>query len=150
MYGRILIAYNGTQESVSALQECVRLAPGPSTEIHLLAVINTPTPPIVGDLGTPARFDAEEQISVGKKKMDDELARKSAVLKDAGLNALVHVEVGEPVTVIEECVKRLNIDLLIIGHSRHRSWAARWWRGSTDASLIERVPCTIMIAPGQH
>jgi nucleotide-binding universal stress UspA family protein len=150
MYGKILIAYNGTQESVLAFQECVRLAPDPSAEIHLLAVIDTPTPPIVGDFGTPTRFDAEEQIAAGKKKMDGELARKSAVLKDVGLNALIHVEVGEPVNVIEEFVKRLDIDLLIVGHSRHRSWATRWWRGSTDASLIERVPCTIMIAPDQH
>jgi nucleotide-binding universal stress UspA family protein len=150
MYRKILVAYNGTQESLAALQECIRLTPDPSTEIHLLAVIYNPSPPIVGDLGRPARFDADERIAAEKKKWDGELFRRSAILKDAGLNPLIHLEVGEPVSVIEEFVNKLGIELLIVGHSRHRSWATRWWRGSTDASLIERIPCTLMIAPEPH
>lgn len=150
MYRKILVAYNGTPESLSALHECIRLAPDPLTEIHLLGVIDSPSPPIVGDLGRPKPFDADEQIAPEKKKMDRELARGSGVLKDAGLNPLIHLEVGEPVPVIEDMVNKLGIELLIVGHGRHRSWASRWWRGSTDASLIERISCTLMIAPARH
>ena len=39
-----------------------------------------------------------------------------------------------------------GVDLLIIGHSRAKSFAMRWWRGSVDTMLIERVRCSILIA----
>lgn len=150
MYRKILIAYNGTLESASALHECIRLRPDSTAEIHLLAVINEPTPPIVGDFGTPLHFNPDEQIAEERNKMDRELNRGLTVLKEAGLNPTAHLDVGEPVAVIEDMVQKLGIELLIVGHGRHRSWAARWWRGSTDASLIERVSCTILIAPEPH
>lgn len=150
MYRKILVAYNGTQNSVSALQECVRLAPDPSTEVHLLAVMDNPSPAIVGDLGRPARFDADERIAAERSRLNEDLSRKTALLKDAGLTPVIHLELGEPVQVIEEMVNKLDIELLIVGHSRHRSWASRWWRGSTDAALIERISCTLLIAPEHH
>ncbi len=150
MYRKILVAYNGTPESASALHECIRLNPDASAEIHLLGVINDPTPPIVGDFGTPASFNPDEQIAADKKKMDRELSLGLKILQEAGLAPIVHLEVGEPVAVIEETVRKLGIELLIVGHGRHHSWAARWWRGSTDATLIERISCTLLIAPEPH
>ena len=39
-----------------------------------------------------------------------------------------------------------EIDLLIVGHKRSKKWALRWWRGSVDALLIERVRCSILLA----
>jgi nucleotide-binding universal stress UspA family protein len=150
MYRKILVAYNGTQESLAALKECIRLAPDPLTEIHLLSVIDAPSPRIVGDYGRPTRFDADASMAEETKKWDSELSRRAALLREAGLNTVIHLETGEPVAIIEEFVNRLDIELLIVGHSRHRSWATRWWRGSTDASLIERISCTILIAPEPH
>lgn len=150
MYRKILVAYNGTPESASALHECIRLNPDPGAEIHLLGVIDEPTPPIVGDFGTPVSFNPDEQIAEDRKKMDRELDRGRTILQEAGLAPAVHLNVGEPVAVIEEMVRELGIELLIVGHGRHRSWASRWWRGSTDATLIERISCTLLIAPETH
>jgi hypothetical protein len=45
-------------------------------------------------------------------------------------------------------VTELGIELLILGHPRSRSFAMRWWRGSVDAVLIERVRCSILVASG--
>lgn len=150
MYRKILIAYNGTPESASALQECIRLKPDPTVDIHLLGVIDDPAPPIVGDFGTPVQFNPDEQTAEDRKRMDRELARGSKILQDAGLNPAVHLHVGEPVAVIDEMVRELDVELLIVGHGRHRSWATRWWRGSTDASLIEKISCSLLIAPEPH
>ncbi len=150
MYRKILIAYNGTPESASALQECIRLRPDPDVEIHLLGVIDDPTPPIVGDFGTPIHFNPDEQIAEDRKKMDRELTHGLKILRDAGLNPVVHLEVGEPVAVIDEVARKLGVELVIVGHGRHRSWATRWWRGSTDASLIEKISCSLLVAPERH
>ena len=43
-------------------------------------------------------------------------------------------------------VETLSIDLIIVGHRRSKKFALRWWRGSVDSMLIERVHCAILIA----
>jgi nucleotide-binding universal stress UspA family protein len=147
MYRNILVAYNGTPESRSALEECVRLAPHSPTGIHLLAVIDPQPTLLAGEFGASAAYSQEEKMTIEKKKMSEDLSEGQVLLQNAGLDVITHLEVGEPADVIAELVTRLDIDLVIVGHPRHKSWAMRWWRGSTDALLIEKVPCTLMVAP---
>ena len=42
--------------------------------------------------------------------------------------------------------KRLNADLIIVGHRRPKGWAERWWRGSIGATLMDDAPCSVLIA----
>jgi len=42
MYARVLVAYDGSPESRLALDECIRLAHGPTTAIHLAGVVHDP------------------------------------------------------------------------------------------------------------
>ena len=48
--------------------------------------------------------------------------------------------------MIARLVEELGVDLLILGHPRSTTFALRWWRGSTDALLLERVHCSILVA----
>jgi nucleotide-binding universal stress UspA family protein len=146
MYRKILIAYNGTSESAAALHECIRLAPGPSAEIHLLVVMNPPPTIMGGEYAAAALLSIEEEMAEATKKMGRELSKGHALLATAGLNVINHLEVGEPIDVISKLAHQLNIELVIVGHSRHRSWAMRWWRGSTNALLIEKLQCSLLVA----
>lgn len=146
MYRKILVAYNGTPESRSALQECIRLAPPPSTEIHLLVVVNPPQSVIIGEYAMVSMVGIDEDIAAEKKKMEEELATGLSRLQQAGLNVQPHLEVGEPVPTIAGLVDTLGIELVIVGHSRLQSLAMRWWRGSTDTLLVEKIRCSLLVA----
>lgn len=146
MYRKILVAYNGTPESRSALQECVRLAPSPSAEIHLLVVVNPPQAVVLGEYAMVSMVGIEEEIQAEKEKMQQQLAESHAFLQNAGLAVQTHLEVGEPVPTIAKLVDSLGIELVIVGHSRLQSLAMRWWRGSTDTLLVEKVRCALLIA----
>ncbi len=146
MYKSILVAYNGTQESRLALQECMRLAPSPSSQIHLLAVVIPPPYLLVGEFAAAAVLSMEEGLNAEKEKMRQELTKECSIFHRAGLSVTTHIEVGEPVSVIQEMVEKLGVDLVIIGHSRHKPLALRWWRGSMDALLIEKIRCSILVA----
>jgi nucleotide-binding universal stress UspA family protein len=151
MYKKILVAYNGTPESRLALQECIRLAPGPSSQIHLLAVVIPPPYLLVGEYAAAAVLSMEEGLDTEKEKMRQELAEGRALFQKAGLSVATHIEIGEPANVIQELVESLGIDLVIVGHSRHKPLALRWWRGSMDALLIEKIRCSILVAAdSQH
>jgi nucleotide-binding universal stress UspA family protein len=144
MYRKILVAYNGTPESRLALTECIRLAPGPSAEVHLLAVI-TPVPFVLaGEFAAAVPTVEEEQAE--REAMAKVLESGRVLLAEAGLKVITHLEVGEPATVITDMVAKTEIDLVIVGHSRHKPFALRWWRGSMDAVLVEKVRCSVLVA----
>jgi nucleotide-binding universal stress UspA family protein len=141
MYTKILVAYNGTPESRSALHECVRLAPPPGAQVHLLCVVHSPSPLLLAGEYVP-----EEALDVDREKMQRELKDGHTFLARAGLNVTDHLAAGEPVDVISQLATDLAVELIIVGHRRTKSFAQRWWRGKVDALLIERVHCSILVA----
>ncbi|HVK95487.1 MAG TPA: universal stress protein [Noviherbaspirillum sp.] len=144
MYRKILVAYNGTPESRLALEECIRLAPGPDSQVHLLAVV-IPVPIVLAGEFVAAVPTMEEEMAE-KEAMAQVLEAGRKLLANAGLQVVTHLETGEPINVITDLVNDSGIDLVILGHTRHKPFAMRWWRGSTDAVLVEKVRCSVLVA----
>jgi nucleotide-binding universal stress UspA family protein len=71
-------------------------------------------------------------------------------LTEAGLNVITHLESGEPIDVIADMVEKFKIELVILGHTRHKPWAMRWWKGAVDTMLVERVRCSVLVAGEPH
>jgi nucleotide-binding universal stress UspA family protein len=149
MHNKILVAYNGTPESRYALNECIRLAPGPAAQIHLLAVISPSPIVLLGEFSAAVLPTDEEQLAE-KRMMLQVLESGRNLLTEAGLNVMTHLETGEPIDVLAEMVAKFRIELVILGHSRHKPWAMRWWKGAVDTLLVERVRCSVMVAGDQH
>ena len=140
MFNKILVAYNGTAESRAALYECIQLHPPASTEIHLLAVIELSTHGMAGGYCPEVAFANRTQT------IKEELAAGKVLMANAGLRVTTHLQTGEPIDAIGSMADTLKVDLVIVGHSRRKAFAARWWRGSTDALLVERVKCSVLVA----
>jgi nucleotide-binding universal stress UspA family protein len=141
MYRKILVAYDGSPESRLALDEGLRLAPGPETAIHLAGVVHDPSLYVLAGEYVPEIALGDDEARVAA-----DLAQAAAQFAAQGLAVTSHVVVGEPVAVIARLAEELGIDLLILGHPRSTTFALRWWRGSTDALLLERVHCSILVA----
>src|SRR3979411_1981459 len=141
MYRKILVAYNGTPESRLALDETIRIAPDASVEVHLAGVVHYPSAYLLAGEYVPEVALADE-----REHMEADLKDAHALLAAKGIQVTDHLVVGEPVDVICKLVTELRIDLLILGHPRSKSFALRWWRGSVDAVLIDRVRCSILVA----
>ncbi len=140
MFQKILVAYNESRESRAALQACIRLAPGPQADVHLVGIMNMGTYLMAGEHVCEAMLAAE------KGKVDSEVNANHAILAAAGLNVIDHVCAGEPVAVISELVEKLGIELVIVGHARSKPLAMRWWRGSADSILVEKIRCHVLLA----
>ena len=150
MYQKILVAYNGSPESRLALEECLRLSPSPSAQVHLLVVVSPPPYLLVGEFAAAAVLSVEEGLAAEREKMEKELEAGASFLIDGGLTVTRHLEVGEPVTAIEELAHQLQVELVIVGHSRQKPLALRWWRGSTDTLLVEKLRCSLLVASDPH
>jgi nucleotide-binding universal stress UspA family protein len=140
-YRKILLAYNGSQEGKRALLECGELANFLHAETHLLAVASMPP-----SLFLTEGFVPEELLEEEKKRTQQVLDEGIAALKEKGFNATGHVAVGEPVEEICRAAKEQSADLIVVGHHQSTSFAARWWKGSVGAALLDYAPCSILIA----
>ena len=44
----------------------------------------------------------------------------------------------------KQVARKINAELIVVGHKHLDSWAARWWRGSISGALIEHAPCSVL------
>src|SRR5688572_6367754 len=140
-YRKILLAYNGSQEGKRALLETADLAGFLNAETHLLAVASMPP-----SLFLTEGFVPEELLEEEKKRTQAVLDEGIRTLRERGFNAAGQLAVGEPVEEICRSAKSLGVDLIVVGHNQNTSFAARWWKGSVGASLLDYAPCSILIA----
>jgi len=145
-YRKILLAYNGSEEGRRALLECAQMATFHQAETHLLAVATMPP-----SLFLTEGFVPEELLEEEKKRAQAVLDEGIQLLVEQGFHASGHLAVGEPVEEICRLARELAVDLIIVGHNQNTSFAARWWKGSVGASLLDYAPCSLLIAlPTTH
>lgn len=56
-----------------------------------------------------------------------------------------HVEIGNPKVVIDDFIKKNNIDLLIVGH--HERQGIYHLLGSTTQALLSHAKCEVLVIP---
>jgi len=140
-YRKILLAYDGSQEGKRALLETADLASFLQAETHLLAVATMPP-----SLFLTEGFVPEELLEEEKKRSQAVLDEGIRNLRERGFTAQGHLAVGEPVEEICRLAKSVGVDLIVVGHNQKTSFAARWWKGSVGATLLDHAPCSILIA----
>lgn len=140
-YRKILLAYDGSQEGKRALLECADLASFLQAETFLLAVATMPP-----SLFLTEGFVPEELLEEEKKRTQSVLDEGIRSLRERGFSATGQLAVGEPVEEICRMAKGVGADLVVVGHNQKVSFAARWWKGSVGASLLDYAPCSILIA----
>jgi nucleotide-binding universal stress UspA family protein len=136
MYERILLATDGSRESLVALREGALLAQAYDAAVFLL-VIDRETPGMrVSDAVSPLPRSEEPARLLGLG-----LARLSAL----GVRASGEVAYGEPALTIGAYAKTFGADLVVVGH-RRQGLLDRWWSGASGAYLVEMVKCSVLVA----
>lgn len=143
MYKRMLLAYDGSREGRVALKQGAELAQMAQGEVCLLAVLKFPAGMSMAMGVIPEGFLSDEQ-----KHVDEVLAEGAQHLRERGISVQPRSVYGEPIEKIIEAAKQFHADLIVLGH-RPRSAMARWWQGSVSMSLLDHVPCSLLIAMGE-
>ena len=143
MYTRILLAYDGSESGRKALLDGLDIAQWSHAELFLIAVMPRLTPVVIGiEGGIYASADDEQAPLKYRAILDDGLQQLSA----SGIAATGEVLVGDSVEEITRYARKIEADLIVVGHKHLDGWAARWWRGSSSPALIEHAPCSVLVA----
>lgn len=141
MYQRILLAYDGSETGQQALLECRDVAQWSQAAVSLVAV----TPLYINMVGVEAGIYDSDLAAEEKEKYTGILNDGLQKLLAAGFHATGEVLLGETVDEIVRYARKIDADLIVVGHRHLDGWAARWWRGSVSKSLIEHAPCSVLV-----
>ena len=141
MYNRILLAYDGSDAGQKALLDCQELAQWSHGELFLVAVMPSAMS-FVGLEGGVYDVELEERERAKYQSILQDGLRR---LEQAGYTARGEVVTGEAVDEITKCAKKMDAELIVVGHKHLDSWAARWWRGSVSKALIEEAACNVLV-----
>ena len=141
MYGKVLLAYDGSQSGRTALLECADINTLLHAEIHLLAVA-----PLMAGLYLTEGFVPDTLQEDENRRFREILDEGLKLLDESGVKAEGHVVTGEPVDEICRLAGELGADLIVVGHRKHAFFMSRWWKGSIGSTLIEDAPCSVLIA----
>ncbi len=137
----IVIAYDGSQDARAALERSEQLMPLAGAQLHLLAVMRLPQGLFLAEGYVPENVMSEE-----RRRMQSLVDEGLRWLSERNYRAAGHLAFGEPVKEICRVAEELKADLIIIGHRKQASFASRWWGSSVGQSLLEQLPCSILIA----
>ena len=140
MYKRILLAYDGSESGQKALLDCKEIAQWSQSQLFLIAVM----PLAAAYIAEGTAFDSghEEQERREYQAVLDEGLRR---LSESGYTASGEMVVGDTVNEITKHARKIEADLIVVGHKHLDGWAARWWRGSTSPALIEHAHCSVLV-----
>jgi nucleotide-binding universal stress UspA family protein len=139
-YKKILLCYDGTREGRKALRCGAGLALDLKAETYLLSVVDTRVSiaQSVGMLSDVACNSFEQATREILEEGVNWLAQR-------GVQAHGHLAFGSPIDEIANLADQLQVDLVVVGH-RCRSGLSRWWMGSGNTPLLDRVSCSILVA----
>jgi hypothetical protein len=140
MYGKIVLAYDGSQEGQKALINCKEMALWGDAEIHLISVFSE----VIYPIAESTFIDIESQ-EIQVERSQRQLDKGVELIKKEGFKCIGALLIGSSVTAISNYAEKVSADLIVIGHKHNDSIFGRWWARSTSSNLVEESPCNVLI-----
>jgi len=139
---RLLVAYDGSDNSKRALQYVVDLArdTGMALQIHVVNVQHEPI--IYGEYVTSAMIDELNNSLMAKSR--SVLDEAAAMLQAGGLACETHTQLGNVAEQINDAVKRLGCDTVVMGTRGLGSFTGLVL-GSVASRVIHEVPVPVLL-----
>ncbi len=141
MFKRIVVAYDGSDHAIKALNTAIELAKAFNSKLDVVEVVDTAA--LLGMGFAPIPSDVIAQI-YSKAQNDVEQAKKKA--QEAGVKDVTsQVLEGDPATSIIEYASKNGADLIVMG-SRGLSTFKRLVLGSVSSKVVQesRIPVLVV------
>jgi nucleotide-binding universal stress UspA family protein len=139
MYKKVLLAYDGSIEGRRALREGAKLAQLCSTDVFLLAVVETASS--VAALEGGVMISMDEQFEIYRDILTEGVER----LKAMGFSPTARLGMGAPGPEIAGVAEEIGANLVVVGH-RPSGPLARWLFGSVGTYLVKHLRCSVLVA----
>jgi nucleotide-binding universal stress UspA family protein len=138
MYRHILIANDGSDGALRALDTAIELASTLAARLHMISV----------EENLPKHVETIDEIEEEKEQEDSYFGRVAAQARAQA--AMRHVELpctvvsGHAVKSILDFARENGFDLLVVGFMGHSRLYDRIW-GGTSQNLARLAPCSVLV-----
>jgi nucleotide-binding universal stress UspA family protein len=135
----ILVAYDGSPESLHAVNEAVELAKLAGARLAIVAVVPLVSPGF--GIAMPVGDTAARTLAESRASLDAQRTR----IQSSGLAGVeTHLLEGEPVSAIVGFVETHGIDLVVVG-SRGLDALGRFFLGSVSDGILHYARCSVLV-----
>jgi nucleotide-binding universal stress UspA family protein len=135
----ILVAYDGSPESIHALGEAAELARLTAARLSIVGVVPLVSPSF--GIAMPMGDAAARTLADARSALESQRTR----LASSGLaNVEAHLLEGEPVSAIVRFVESRGIDLIVVG-SRGLDALGRFFLGSVSDGILHYATCSVLV-----
>ncbi len=147
---RVVVACDGSPDSMAALQFVGSLPLGPDVSVRLLAVMEPPPIPLGAPalLGMPWPPPVAERATDETTRLDGMLARAEPQLVRAGKVERSVVE-GHAAAEVLAAAEEPGVDLVVLG-ARGLGTIGRLLLGSVSERVLQHAPCPVLIVKGKR
>lgn len=151
MYNKILVAVDGSENSLRAVAEGVKLAKGnPDARVALITVI----PPVDPFFGYGPLITAQQVQEAEQSAADAVLAKAREVIgrsgkaveisEEAGVGVESVVQIGDPAQSIIEYAGREGFEVIVMGR-RGMGVLKELLLGSVSSKVLQLAPCPVLL-----
>ena len=138
---RVLIPFTDPESAERAVRKLLDEAPSPTLEVELLAVVEPLTPGKVRIFLSPERAEILARAAAARW-----LSRIEALLDAANIRHRSEIAIGHPAVVIDEALRRPNIDRVLLPARRAR-WLSAATAAKRSAELTRTVRHPVTVVP---
>ena len=147
MFDKILVAIDGSEPSMHALEVAAQLAEQNNAELTILTVAPYP-PPMLNPEAMPTylpRYQTDLRESYEKQLRE---TNKKLLEEHPNLKTVPIFMEGKPATLIIEAAKAREADLIVLG-SRGNSGILTWMLGSVSQHVANSCTAPVLIVKDQ-
>jgi nucleotide-binding universal stress UspA family protein len=134
VYHNLLIYYDGSPESRTALLHVTRLGSALAATVHVLSVVD-----VGSAVGASFGYMSDMACLQIEGRAKQILKEALDHLKQSGTIARGYVAAGNVVDSMARYAKILDADLLVLGHRNQRGLAGWWGQPANHAELVKRA-----------
>ena len=136
MINKILIAYDGSNESHSAFLFGLDMAEKFDAKLEVLSVVLV--------LDPPEEVETRDNLEKGKEFYEKFFKQLRSEGNERGIHVKTEIALGHPAEQIIHWAVKNKIDLILMGHQTRNTFG-QWLLGSTPDKVVHHAPCTVII-----
>lgn len=141
MIKKILVAYDGSEESYSAFLFGIDIAKKFEAELEVLSVVRVLEP--------PEEVETRDNLERGKEHYKKLFKKLNQEAKEKNIHIKTEIALGHPAEQIIRWAEKNHIDIIFLGHQTKNTFG-RWLLGSTPDKVVHHAPCTVTIVKNNH
>lgn len=152
MYSKILVAVDGSENSLRAVDAGVKLAQGNQDARLVLLTVIPPVDPFFGygplitvqQVQEAVQGAAEAVLEKAKEVIDQAVDRAAEITAETGVGVESVVQIGDPAQTIIEYAAREGFEVIVMGR-RGVGVLKELFLGSVSSKVLQLAPCPVLL-----